>query len=26
MNVGYQFGLADATSDSALKFQGSPSF
>jgi len=26
MNVGYQFGLADATSDSALKFQGSLSF
>ena len=26
MNVGYQFGLTDATSDGALKFQGSLSF
>ena len=26
MNVGVQFGLTDATSDTALKFQGSLSF
>jgi hypothetical protein len=26
MNVGYQFGLTDATCDGALKFQGSLSF
>jgi hypothetical protein len=26
MNVGVQFGLTDATSDTALKFQGSVSF
>lgn len=26
MNVGLQFGLTDATSDTALKFQGSLSF
>ena len=26
MNVGVQFGLTSATSDSALKFQGSVSF
>ena len=26
MNVGVQFGLTDATSDTALKFQGSMSF
>ena len=26
LNVGVQFGLTDATSDTALKFQGSLSF
>jgi hypothetical protein len=26
MNIGYQFGLTDVTSDGALKFQGSLAF